>query len=600
MKTYRLIAALGALAVIVSACEKGVKENNSWENTKIKVNIEMPDTKTAFSGTKPNYSTSWSVGDYVYVTEDFEGTLLNGNDGSQGGYPIQSDALTAATDNATFTVDFGSEAPTPAEYLEGKYKFYYFACSTYYMDVNWDADGDHMYTLNMPLNQQLLPGSTPTTPNAIDIASDLMVSRVVETSARPSELTFQFARVGTIVKINMTGLPANATLLEGHFTMGDNYLATTDIEGSNYYTPSTGKYEVTSGSQDVFFEPKEQDAISTDASGNLSILLRVFSGTLDDWFELFAEVVSGTDTVTYSKFVDLEAVSKTLAFNEGGVTEFNVAMKPAQAEDDPDISYSTYESLPTRDGFTAVWEMGDHVSDYKCYYYLDPAMDDDDNNDYDPITKISLSTEYTTVSGTTYAYVKVQSGLAAGYYNLVVRAIPDSDSGPINGGNKEVEMTIGKPIYVALTCQEVSLGSNTYYIEMPESAPYSGEGISVIAENYDFGYDAASSVKASDTTQSFYIMTADPQEFPAGLVSVEFQLGKWYDATDYDIPTVYGIKQDLSLVEIFDADGIIEDYDEGSWGVYKCYEFDLSDYVGFKLVGGGGTILQRFYLNFYK
>jgi len=582
MKNFGYLAILLPLALIASSCNK--EENNIEEQNDgrtICVHIAQPG-KTIFSGSLGSYSTKWGVGDHIYVSEFFEGENLYGNDETSSETGVQSEDLTAEAEVANFTVNFSNSAPDPTQYTD--YHMTYFATSTYGLDYNVDGNGQPVVTLNMPNVQKILPGPTPTTPNAIDIDADLMVSQLVQTTSRPADLTFAFARVGTIVKINLAGLPANATIDGGVFNTGESFIAANNVEASNYYWPNTGQYRVYGGEKAVRFYTDNSTPVVTDADGKVSILLRTFAGVINDWFELFVDVKDGDNTVTYSKFVDCNYLGRAILFNESGVTEFGVTLKPAQANDKPTISYTTSNSA-NHDGFEAVWEQGEHIGRYRCYYYVEP------DNSEDPIHLRALTpSSY----GGNYYGVSVASGLAAGTYHLLLRSVPDDESGPIYGGYADLEMTIGSPVSLELVGNATLVSEGVYSIKNRDSWLWTDETANFLASNVYFGSYYDDYIGCSDEeVSSWWLRTSYSQTFPGGLESFEYRLHKWYYDDNFTPAAVYGINGDNSETLLSPA----ETTDNSS---YIYYKYSLDGYVGLKLSGDKHTLVKRAYLNYYK
>lgn len=605
MKQVRLLSALSVSLVLFASCQREaapvVTEQPAAIPHTITIHASHGDTKTVFSGTPGNYSTMWNAGDYIWVSEIFKG-VDNWNNPYNFLTPVKSDPLTSAVETATFSATFNKSVPNKEEDFSAEsaeYHLMYFASSTQISSMNADEFGNPVIALNIPSDQKILPGPTPTTPNSIPIESDLLISPVLEMPSRPSELTFAFARVGTIVKMNLSGLPSGGVISQGNWHTGDNFIATTGgVEMSNYYWPETGKYKVVSGNSYVNFYTDSNSPVIADADGNVSILLRTFAGAINDWFELFVVVGEGNDKVTYSKYVDIAGLGASLKFQESGVTEFAVALKPAQAEDLPEPVYTTNESA-NHDGFVAVWQQGAHVDHYECYYIEGigggsvlpapgmPVVEAPEPTHY-PLTVEVIDSESGMVG------VRVDSGLAPGDYTLYIKAIPDADSGPKYGGIVSVEMLIGSPVSVrfaghAQLYSNIIDDTNMYYVE-----DYSGS-VYAIAKNVNFGSDFADPigpVSASD----WYFQTSYSQFGNPEMTQFTFRQYTNNNNVNGEV-TVYGINADTTETLLT---GTAAESTELKLDNYRYYTYNLAGYSGVKVCGKSNASINNAIISYYK
>lgn len=178
---------------------------------------------------------------------------------------------------------------------------------------------------------------------SFDPEADLMFSRMTaETTNRPSTISLSFARVGTIVKITLTGLNPGDIVDSGCLQAGESWLAS----GVVYYDPTAERVSYLSApikgmndfSSVISFQP---DGVLVDEDGKAVIWLRTLSGTLTDNFTIKVTTfdASGKNQRDYLKVVDLASKGKSIVFDEGGITAFTVAMEPAPA------FYFTQETL---------------------------------------------------------------------------------------------------------------------------------------------------------------------------------------------------------------------------------------------------------------
>ena len=283
-------------------------------------------TKSSFTGeNRGEYATGWESDETIWLTEIFTGTpVAGGEDEVVIPYPAQSDPLsTEDIDNgkATFSFDLSSwDNPELSNYTS--YKFQYIA-GTYTIMSSFDENAILRLPAIMPEYQVIAPGR---------IINDPMVSEMIERDTRPEELSFRFARLGSIVKLTMTGLPPECPVIGGVWNTGDSFIASCGLAEGNWYYPSTGKYVVQTGNHYVQFRPERDNEsnslVKTDAEGKVTILLRTYAGEITDWFTL--EVQVGQDNgEKYVKEVNLADTGKKLVFGESGITEFSVGMEQA-------------------------------------------------------------------------------------------------------------------------------------------------------------------------------------------------------------------------------------------------------------------------------
>ena len=117
-------------------------------------------------------------------------------------------------------------------------------------------------------------------------ANDMLVSKwSVYEDERPDEISFQFARLGTIVEVTLAGLEPGDVLKTGAWYTGDEFVSTVDMEGGLAYYPETGKYGYNSSVEImemmenfIAFRVDEDRPIVADAKGEAVLHLRSLSG----------------------------------------------------------------------------------------------------------------------------------------------------------------------------------------------------------------------------------------------------------------------------------------------------------------------------------
>ncbi len=476
------------------------------------------------------------------------------------------------------------------EYSGYTFSYSYVACTSNTWYLHEDSEtGVEYIPLLLNHEQGIYDGG-------ISTESDILVSKWSHSSGeRPSEISFQFARLGTIVEVTLWGLKEGDILKSGTWYTGDTFMATCDLEEVVSYNPETGRYrygvpEYMLGMvNNVAFHSidfsctDDTRPIVADADGKASLYLRCLPGMLDDCFGIICTVDRDGEECDYSRIVSLSALGRSLEFKDAGLTTFQVKLYPAQAETLPEsVQYTTSESAD-HDGFMAVWEEGAHLSGYECYYKSDEYSDE----------KTFLSVE--TVSDG-YVGVVVPSGMEPGRYYLYVKGIPDAESGPQSFDTFVKVLAVGTTVSLEFAGCATPLveGSDYYQVTnrddwYPECA---GEYAFITASNTDFGTYYGSALSAVDRNQKWGFRTAPSQEFPGGLVSLTFTLGKWYDVDVYNEPEVYGILADQTEVRLDDT--VAETVND------KQFEYDLSGYAGFRISCAGSATLYDVYLNYYK
>lgn len=431
-------------------------------------------------------------------------------------------------------------------------------------------------------------------------SNDMLVSKwSVYEGDRPEEISFQFARLGTIVEITLSGLEPGDVLKSGMWYTGEKFVSTVDLEGVLSYYPETGKYrygfpeymvEMTEAFNSINFTCEDDRPIVVDAKGEAVLHLRCLPGEIDDWFGFMCDIERGGETLTYSRLVSHEDMAgRTLEFKDAGLTKFKVGLKPAQAETMPeDIVYTTAES-EDHCGFIAMWETGAHLSGYECcyfdYYYADGEIPE----------RVYLDV---IDMGDGYSGVSVESGMEPSCYTLCVKGIPDDASGPQSFDSFVKLMCVGEPVSLELAGNVTYDGNATlideasglYLIKNRDNwnHVYADEYAYFIASNASF----STSICAKDTNLAWSFQTAYSQVFPGGLESIEFTLGKWYYVDTYHEAKVYGIKEDMSEVLLNDTSAETQNDKE--------YKYDLTGYAGVKLVCPASATLRDVYLNYYK
>ena len=293
------------------------------------------------TGDVPVFTTSWNVGDRCWVTEYMD-DVDTGEAYSTA--LVQSEPLSSAGNPADFDFILGDDTGREGH----TYTYSYFA-STLRNTRGYDSQS------NSEFHTFILPQRQKVAPHTIDPESDILISDVQVFNSRQTELSFEFARVGTIVKMTVKGLQEGDIIDSGRWLTGEHFYATNGLEDMNKYFPKEGRYKVEGGTPWVEFERVQGNPIVADSNGEAVLYLRCFSGVIDDWFSLELFVRRGGYVLEFYKYADLAGASKTLQFNDGGVTMFSVSVLPSQGH----FSRDNYGSTLTNS-----WTAGDAVSVY--------------------------------------------------------------------------------------------------------------------------------------------------------------------------------------------------------------------------------------------
>lgn len=620
MKTTEIFAAAAMLLGIFVSCQKeeaGIEENpvNYGEaiaphTVSIKANFGNATKTIITQDLEGHLKGEWEAGDVLYVKEIVEGVSSDPelDDIYSSSSFVQTDPLAAGGPTATFTATFEPyywESTFSAEEL-AKYTFTYryLACSfnPYYMMDQ--GSEEERFSLMINPNQTVHAGGYST-------ADDMLVSTYSEYSSRPSEISFSFARLGTIVKITLSGLQEGDRLVEGTFYTGDKMLPVVNLEEVICYYPKTGTYrfEVQDYMEDMLgpchqinFTSDPVNSAVANAEGKMELYLRILSGVCDDWFGLQCTVDRGGETYDYSKLVNLAAMDKKLTFKEGGLTYFEVGMKPAVVET-PVIMYAVPKP---RTSFIAAWPADPHASGYECFYRRYGDWYDDelgDYVDYDkvPLTPVAGSGE---LDGRMYT-VEVPSGLEPDKYLLYVRPIPDGDSGLKNLSFTEKELYVGitqdidwpnVDSYGSRFHLDKSLGSIwKIYKDGEELFPWYFNATNVKTNwGYLFAENTNLAWTLSTCTESSLQHDGEIDHITLKMSKTRKDPGTGNYVEYVNTARVYGIAPDGTAIEIAQPEA-------ESWSNSdKCYNYDFTvgSYNGFRIEGASDlqfTLLRIYY-----
>ena len=451
------------------------------------------DTKTSVTAVAGGYQISWDVGDQITLHECAPEA---GEDDYDAIRTYDSEKLTSddILDNKAGFVFEEIEDRTASQYsyvatYSGGYAKYSDWGSYDYLYEEWasafDYTGERLdphMVIEMQFNGEQTPG-----PDTFDPNADLMVSNMIVSPEQLSgEASFRFARLGTIVKMTLTGLNAYAgkSLGEIEFSFGESF----QLAGMIQYDPILNKYVPGQGEM-MYIVPSikfDGSNITIKEDGTADVWFRILSGEVTDWFRV--DICIEEDNL--AQFVDLTKHSRTLLFEEGGMTTFSVGgFAVADVEPVGDISWTITDAM---DGFTAKWEDVEHAAGYECY------IESSDN------TRTDISV---TDNGDGTHSATVENGLAADTYYIYVRPVPEDGHELVTMEYSYDEIPVGVPVPYWF--------SHTTFSDDSESIEDTGESIipvyspgKVRFQNLIKVYD--SSWTALEATGDWFMYSTEP------------------------------------------------------------------------------------------
>ena len=424
---------LATLGVVVACQRESMVETEEVTESNAKtvtVYAGSAGTRTTLKETAPDQFTfSWNKDDKIAVIEAIPyvdylvETYPDENIGDYVTALFYSEKLKEPTENAVFTLNL-EDRP----YVRGELQYiavYPADCAIDTPGGCWNSDlGKAEIPIDFPREQR--PSATSFDPNA-----DVMVSKaVIRQDQRPETLSFQFARVGTIVKITLKGLPEKTVITSGWVELG--------FEAGYYfmYDPAEEKIVISDGTDGIGFQ--YSDGLSLDEDKNAVIWLRTMSGRSDGMLCLSLEgTVDGVEHSWYRK-VSFRARGTSLEFKEGGLTKLSIKMGTPDVENpaEESIDYWTTDNL---EGIVVTWPALDspYLEGYECFLR-------DENG-----VKYEFSNVAKTSDGQ-YLATRL-SGMPAGEYTFYVRAIAIDGKVSEPEFQEKEEIKIGIPSYISIS-----------------------------------------------------------------------------------------------------------------------------------------------------
>lgn len=487
----RFILMMVAAAAVLVSCEKKVEEISIPDEKPAPdeevtpaaeavvseartITVLTQETKTAITP-KPDggYSMSWKAGDAIRLFEIVYENYGTSESNAKAIDWFSSEGLDADKQIASFTVNLNSQLSASAG---AKYRYigtYPTSdnCSFYYYwtdDQTTDNDYDTVWagsecTINHPVLYVNFPTSQSPSATSFDPDADLMVSsqKVLDERAKSEDaLTLNFARIGAIVKVTLSGLVPNEIVRTGYIQFGDSY----KVAGSVEYDPELGEERMVPmnenwlysdsyyGDNGYLWELNSTSAISffpqgltVDSEGKADIWLRLPEGVVTDsffirvWTRAEDSEYGYGDWHSFGKSVDLKTSGKSLTFSNGKMTAFSVATGEMEdpslklsctytdhygQEQTVDSDYFSIDDLSPDNGTLVIdvtynMDLSDIVVDSSTCDWMDAS--------FDPVTsKITLNydanpayeTSYNYGVGKRSGYITVNAGSISKYINL--------------------------------------------------------------------------------------------------------------------------------------------------------------------------------------
>ncbi len=195
----------------------------------------------------------------------------------------------------------------------------------------WGLFWGEEFTSNDVMIMGEIPAEQSPSSDSFDPACDVLVSKVIEKEEQPAELRFSFARIGSIAKITLKGLPPGYYVTSGTFAHGESWQGTGDFVYNTQLERMLPLYEFVAElygdqyeAEPITFKPQ---GVQVNAAGEAVIWLRTLSGKLTDWFSIDVALSPDGVTPSYRKVSKrVELGNKSITFREGAITAFSVTL----------------------------------------------------------------------------------------------------------------------------------------------------------------------------------------------------------------------------------------------------------------------------------
>lgn len=460
MKRFAFTAVCAAVALC--GCMKDIEVSPSVETHYITFKADASATKTSmvYDDEKGAYTMIWEEGDQIAVFEYAEGFDFPVKYLSK---PLEAGDISNEGQTADFKVSVTNAAGSDFSYVavypavsSGGYEPY---CE--YLDLDkgddywrneWEyegpAAGSHL------LLRVVLPYEQSPASDCFDPSSNTMVSKVIESDGQIEEVAdLQFARIGSILKISLTGLTdyVGQQISSARFLFGESFGGNLNCD----YDTFLERYRFYKGFNEINLTPQ---SVTVDENGCADLWIRCYAGEITDWFSLYitiGDAIKGKgEAVTLARYVDLASLSRTIVIPEGKMARFSVGgWGVADVQGVDNISYKVN---PEMNGFTATWNDVADAAGYDFWYW----------SNTDPENKIKVNTITDNGDGTHSVTV---AGLSPDTYNLKISPVPAA-------GHAMIDPNYYYPVSVPVGVEVTKDIYNFYFTE----------SISDLVSSYDY------------------------------------------------------------------------------------------------------------------
>lgn len=449
MKRFAFTAVCAVVALC--GCIKDIEVSPSVETHYITFKADASATKTSmvYDGEKEAYTMIWEKGDQIAVFEYAEGFNSPVKYVSE---PLESGDISDEGQTADFRVSVNNAAGSDFSYVavypavsSGGYEPY---CEYLNFDKGdddwrneWEYDGpaagSHL------LLRVVLPYEQRPAANCFDPSSNTMVSKVIESDGQIKEFAnLQFARIGSILKISLTGLTdyVGQQISSARFLFGDSFGGNLNCD----YDTFLERYKFYKGFNEINLTPQ---SVTVDENGCADLWIRCYAGEITDWFSLYISIgdaIKGKgEAVTLARYVDLASLSRTIVIPEGKMAKFSVGgWGVADVQGVENISYKVN---PEMNGFTAIWDDVTNAAGYNFWYW----------SNTDPEKKIKMNNITDNGDGTHSVTV---AGLSPDTYELKIIPVPAA-------GHAMIDPNYYYPVSVPVGVEVTKNVYNYYFTE---------------------------------------------------------------------------------------------------------------------------------------
>lgn len=406
-----------------------VKEEIRTDQTKegyidVTINADLaPSTRTSISCEDGVYKVNWDYGDWISLAECAPATVEYYWDAVYETYSNSLEEGDIIDGKAKFRFELEERSGENAEYTYvawygngyASYEEWSSAEDDYYK--RWaeqlDYDGPYIEP-HMTIEVSIESFQSPTA-DSFDPYADLLISKAKTFSEQISgEVPFSFARIGTILKITLTGLEEykGMYLNEVVISCGESC----DLTGRIIYDPLLEKYEIFNmggmgptakgdieGNSGIRCYPSD---VIVKEDGTADIWLRTLSGTVTDWFDIYLLI---EDEAPLARHIDLAGTGKSIVLEEGGMSTFSIGeWLIADVESVWDVQFQVNDIM---DGFIATWAAVENAAGYECFL--------------EAVSTETIIEMQATDNGDGTWSSSIDSGLAPDNYIFYIRPIPE-------------------------------------------------------------------------------------------------------------------------------------------------------------------------------